>query len=135
MRYLLDTDHCVAILRRHPLATARFAMLAQEDELYLSVISAAELFYGAALAQEPSQVAAQIATLCNQVAVLDLDLEAAKEYGRLKADLRRQGKLIEDNDLYIASIALRYGLTLLTHNQEHYTRIQGLPLMDWMMTP
>lgn len=135
MRYLLDTDHCVALLRRHPLATARFATLAQEDELYLSVISAAELFYGAALAQEPYQEVAQIATLLDRVAMLELDLEAAKHYGRLKADLRRRGLLIEDNDLYIASVALRHGLTVLTHNQEHYARIQELPLRDWLMAP
>lgn len=135
MRYLLDTDHCVALLRRHPLVMARFATLAQEDELYLSIISVAELFYGAALTQDPQQEVARITTLVERVAVLELDLEAAKHYGRLKADLRRRGVLIEDNDLYIASVALRHGLTLLTHNQEHYARIQELPLIDWLRAP
>ncbi len=134
MRCLLDTDHCVALLRRHPLVTARFAALPERDDLYVSVISAAELFYGAALSQEPQRAISDVSALLGRVAVLELDLDAAKVYGRLKADLRRQGALIEDNDLHIASIALRHGLTVLTHNQAHYARIPELQLMDWLVS-
>lgn len=131
MKYLLDTDHCVALLRPHPLVQHRLDALEDEDEIYLSVVAAAELFYGAALTRNPQETISEIRDLFDRVAVLELDLAAAMRYGRVRADLRRRGTLIEDNDLHIANVALSRELTLLTHNREHYTRIEDLRLMDW----
>ena len=51
-----------------------------------------------------------------------------------KAELRAQGQLIEDNDLYIASIALRHDLILLTGNTRHYERLPGLRIESWLQS-
>ena len=51
----------------------------------------------------------------------------------LKARLRAQGQLIADNDLYIASIALRHDLILLTGNLRHYERVSGLRVETWLV--
>jgi tRNA(fMet)-specific endonuclease VapC len=59
---------------------------------------------------------------------------AADVYGRIRADLETRGTPIGGNDLLIASIALVYGLTLVTHNTREFGRVTGLLLEDWEAT-
>lgn len=47
------------------------------------------------------------------------------------ANLRRQGCLIDNMDLLIAGVAISNGLVLVTHNNRHFGRIDGLELADW----
>jgi tRNA(fMet)-specific endonuclease VapC len=67
--------------------------------------------------------------------VLGIDEPAADQFGRLKAILRRAGRLIGDIDVFIAGIALRHGLTVVTNNTGHFERIPGLPLENWLEPP
>jgi tRNA(fMet)-specific endonuclease VapC len=60
--------------------------------------------------------------------VLRIDEPAAEQFGRLKAILRREGRPIGDIDLFIAGVALRYGLTVVTTNIGHFERIPELSL-------
>jgi len=62
---------------------------------------------------------------------LPFDDLAAETYGRLRTALEKQGKLIGPNDLFIASIALTHGVTLITHNTDEFKRIPDLILEDW----
>lgn len=132
MRYLVDTDHAVALLRNHPPVRSRIEALPDDAELHISIITAAELFYGAYLAQDASRRVQQVKRFLADVDTLGLDLEGTEIYGRLKAELRERGQLIEDNDLYIASIALRHDLILLTGNTRHYERLPALRLETWL---
>ncbi|MBI4607495.1 MAG: type II toxin-antitoxin system VapC family toxin [Candidatus Rokubacteria bacterium] len=132
MRYLFDTDHAVALLRNHPTVRSRVEGLSDDAELYTSVITAAELFYGAYGAKDSVHRVEEVRRFLADVEVLGLDLEGSEIYGRLKARLRAQGQLIADNDLYIASIALRHELVLLTGNTRHYERLPGLRLESWL---
>ena len=132
MRYLFDTDHAVALLRDLPAIRSHLGRLSAEAELYTSVITAAELFYGAASARDAPRRLDEVKRFLADVTVLGLDLDGAERYGRLKATLRAQGQLIEDNDLYIASIALRHQLILLTGNTRHYERLPGLQFENWL---
>lgn len=132
MRYLFDTDHIVALLRNDASVRSRIASLLDDVELSTSVITAAELFYGAHGARDSARRAEEARRFLADVDVLGLDLEGAEIYGRLKAQLRAEGQLIADNDLYIASIALRHGLVLLTGNTRHYERLPGLRIENWL---
>jgi tRNA(fMet)-specific endonuclease VapC len=49
----------------------------------------------------------------------------------LRASLEKRGELIGPNDLLIASIALAYAVTLVTHNTDEFRRVPGLELEDW----
>jgi tRNA(fMet)-specific endonuclease VapC len=108
--------------------------LPDDAELYTSVITAAELFYGAYGAQDAPRRVEEVKRFLADVDVLGLDLEGTEIYGRLKAELRAQGQLIEDNDPYIASIALRHDLILLTGNTRHYERLPGLRIESWLQS-
>jgi tRNA(fMet)-specific endonuclease VapC len=62
---------------------------------------------------------------------LDFDDRAAEEYGLIRADLERAGRLIGPNDLLIASIARAHDLCVVTHNIGEFIRIPGLAVEDW----
>jgi len=67
--------------------------------------------------------------------VLLIDEPAAEQFGCFKALLRRAGRPIGDIDLFIAGVAVRHGLTVVTNNTEHFARIPELPLENWLELP
>ena len=67
--------------------------------------------------------------------VLLIDEPAAEQFGRFKALLRRAGRPIGDIDLFIAGVAVRHGLTVVTNNTDHCARISDLPLENWLEPP
>jgi tRNA(fMet)-specific endonuclease VapC len=131
MRYLLDTNVCIEILRgRNPslktsLAARNFV------ELALCSIVWAELQCGAQLAQNPGQELARLQNAFGHWPRLPFDDPAAESYGEIRAHLHRTGSLIGGNDLLIAAIARANGLTLVTHNTHEFARVPDLPLEDW----
>jgi len=130
--YVLDTDHCIELLRGNPLLLSRLATLSDEVEIYTTVINAAELFYGAYRSPEPERSLSEARAFLEDIHVLFPDLRAAEIYGRLKAELSRKGEPIPDNDLLIASITLSHDFILVTHNIRHYSRISDLKVEDWL---
>ena len=67
--------------------------------------------------------------------MLLIDEPAAEQFGCFKALLRRAGRPIGDIDLFIAGVAVRHGLTVVTNNTEHFARIPELPLENWLELP
>lgn len=67
------------------------------------------------------------------IPVLPFDEQAAMHYGIIRANLTQRGLLIGPNDLQIAAVALRHGATVVTHNQQEFSRVPGLLLEDWEM--
>jgi tRNA(fMet)-specific endonuclease VapC len=132
--YVLDTDHCVGLLRGNEGVLSKLKSLDDDIEigLYTTTITAAELFYGAYRMPNPEQRIQEVNAFLSDMEIHDLDLGAARIYGQLKAELAGRGELLADNDLFIASIALSCNLTLVTHNTHHYERIPNLCLEDWM---
>jgi predicted nucleic acid-binding protein len=67
-----------------------------------------------------------------QVRILFFNNEAAGLFGKIKADLRRAGQIIEDFDILIASIVMSYDYTLVTGNIDHFSKINGLKYENWL---
>ena len=67
--------------------------------------------------------------------VLLIDEPATEQFGRFKALVRRAGRPIGDVDLFIAGVAVRYGLIVVTHTTEHCAQIPALPLENWLEPP
>lgn len=129
MSLILDTDHCIAILRG-TLDAGRH--VSANTLLFVTAITVAELVYGAHKSEEPERNLEQVNHLLRGVRVLPLEEEAARRCGQLKDQLRRLGTPLAEPDLQIAAIALRHGLPLATHNQRHFDRVAGLQLTDWL---
>jgi predicted nucleic acid-binding protein len=64
--------------------------------------------------------------------ILPLTVREAQVFGQVKAELERRGQRLDDADLWIAATALAHDLTLVSHNQRHFSRIEKLLLEDWI---
>ena len=129
MNFVLDTDHCVEILRNRLDVTPH---VTADEPLYVTAIGVSELAYGAHRSFRPAQHLAALEQFLRAVIVLPFDEHAAARYGALKANLERQGQVIGELDLQIAAVTLTHGLRLVTHNQAHFVRIPDLALDDWL---
>jgi tRNA(fMet)-specific endonuclease VapC len=131
MRYLLDTNVCIEILRgRNGALKARLAEQ-NPNELVLCSVVWAELQCGVHLAQNPQQEQAKLQNAFCNLPRLPFDDSAAEVYGEIRAHLQRTGRLIGGNDLLIAATAQTNGLTLVTHNTGEFSRVPNLPIEDW----
>ncbi len=99
----------------------------------VSSIVVAELYIWAYIQDDPTKILAAIETLLsNEVNVLNYDEGCAKEFGKVRGKLRRQGLTISPVDLLIASVALANNLTMVTHNVSDFTAVPNLRVVDWL---
>jgi tRNA(fMet)-specific endonuclease VapC len=131
MSFLLDTNILSAHLRRPSGLAHRFFQYS--GQLYTSSVALAELFVWAHKRPDPTKVVNAIDELLfEEVALLDYDRDCASEFGRVRVQLRRTGVEVPTADLMIASVALVYDLTMVTHNTHDFQNIPGLRLADWL---
>lgn len=132
MKFLLDTDTCIYALRHDP--GVRFHMESvTPDDVAISAMNEAELWYGALNSQNPGKHTRDVEAFLGPIAVLAFEVEAAREHARLRMALRN--KPIGERDLVIASVALVHRLTIVTHNQREFGRVPGLKSIDWVTGP
>jgi tRNA(fMet)-specific endonuclease VapC len=124
--YLLDTSVAIDLLRHDPVAEGRRA---DADEVVLSLVVAGELYLGAENSTDPGEHR-KIDEFLDSVAIVADDVETALTYARIKYDLRRRGRPIPDNDLWIAAAAIRHGLILATRDR-HFEAVTGLDIDRW----
>jgi tRNA(fMet)-specific endonuclease VapC len=131
MSFLLDTNILSAHLRRPSGLAHRFFQYS--GRLYTSTVALAELFVWAYNRPDPTKVLTAIDELLFQeVSPLEYDRDCANEFGRVRIELRRGGIEVPSVDLLLASVALVYDLTLVTHNTADFRHIPGLRLEDWL---
>ncbi len=136
MRYLFDTDTLSDLLRRAPSpALLRRIAAVPPEEQGTSSITLGELIYGARRMRDGAQELVERIerTLIPNLAVLPFDATAARSYGRLRAELERQGTPIGDADMRIASIALTNELVIVTGNVRHFERVAELEVENWLV--
>jgi tRNA(fMet)-specific endonuclease VapC len=126
---LLDTDHCIAILRKQ-LDLRKHA--APDEELATTAVNVAELSHGANRSQRRDDNLASLEVLLSALSILPFDEAAGRRFGILKAWLEARGESLDDLDLQIASIALETDAMLLTNNTKHFKRVSGLRLLNWL---
>jgi tRNA(fMet)-specific endonuclease VapC len=135
MKYLFDTDILSNVLRRAPSPSLlRRLALTPVEEQATSSITVGELYYGARrLAAGGETLVGRIdSTLLPNLAVVPFDVQAARQYGDLRADLERAGTPIGDADMRIAAIARANDLTVVTANIRHFQRVAGLAVENWL---
>jgi tRNA(fMet)-specific endonuclease VapC len=130
VRYLLDTDTCVFWLRGHERVRERLVAVGHA-EVAISIISLAELRYGADSSARPEANHQAIDAFVGGLTLINLDQPSVRAFGGTKALLRSQGLLLEDFDLLIAAIAMTHNLIVVTQNVSHFGRIAGLIVESW----
>lgn len=131
IRFLLDTDICVQLLRgQAPQLYKRLRRL-KVDEVAISSITLGELQYGLAKSARPAHHEALLAQFLAPLAIAIFDARAAEVYGKVRTALERQGNPIGPLDTLIAAHALSLGCTLVTCNEREFRRVEGLVVENW----
>ena len=101
------------------------------DEIHISSITVAELYFGAYYSSQVENNIELLEEFTSELSILDLNAECGKIFGRIKAELKRKGEIINDSDLFVASIAIGNEMRLVTNNERHFSRIEDLVLENW----
>lgn len=131
MKYLLDTNICIAIIHR-PEADliTRFSQCNPKDFFLCSIVKG-ELIYGARKSQRVNENLKVLETFFAPFESLPFDDRAAEFYGLNRAILAKSGTPIGVNDLLISSIALAHDVTVMTRNIGAFSRIPGMKIESW----
>jgi tRNA(fMet)-specific endonuclease VapC len=131
MRFLLDTDIFIYIRQKRPEEVSRRFSKLHPGEAAISVITYGELLYGAAKSVRRADALARLSALVDLLPILPLDEEAGRAYSEIRAELKSNGEMIGNNDLWIAAHALAAGLTLVTNNEREFRRVRGVKVQNW----
>ena len=129
MRYLLDTNAVIAILKSATSPIAAQIRRHDPREIVLSSIVTHELYFGVYKSQFPDANLKRLDAL--RFEVLAFDKEDSIATGKVRAALQASGTPIGPFDVLIAGQALCRGLTLVTANTREFVRVQGLSVEDW----
>lgn len=127
--YLVDTDWIIHYLYGVAPIVEKLQTL-QKEGLAVSIISLAELYEGVYFSKDSKAAQKGIDDFLRNVSVVDINEEICQIFGRERGRLRKQGNIIGDFDLLIASTSLNFDLTLLTNNLKHFERIEGLRIFS-----
>jgi len=131
IRYMLDTNACIALIMARP--DSMFARLSglSVGEVAISSIVAAELWYGVARSQKKKQNEAALRDFLDYVTVLDWPCEACSIYGQVRTTLEEKGTPIGAMDLLIASHSLWLDAVIVTDNTREFQRVPNLKIENW----
>ena len=132
LRYLLDTNVCIRVLRDRP-PGLRDRFNAEASGLCISTIVLTELMHGAAKSARPLENREQVERFVSRLTLLPFDEDAAAHAGDIRAVLERAGKMIGGYDVLIAGHARSRGLVVVTGNLGEFTRVEGLRCEDWLV--
>lgn len=126
-RYLLDTNIIIALFADD---TAVKENLAGAEETFVPSIAIGEMCYGARKSVRVQENLTRIDEFAASSVVLGCNSDTARRYGEIKNTLRMKGRPIPENDIWIAAIALRHDLTLVTRDA-HFNEIESLKVATW----
>jgi tRNA(fMet)-specific endonuclease VapC len=125
--YLLDTNIVVALWRGDKSVVEKIEVA---DTVYVPVIVIGELMYGAYHSDRLESDLVRIHRQIERSALLHCDEHVATHYGQIKALLRKKGRPIPDNDIWIAAVAQHHTLTLVSRDP-HFAEIDQLDVEEW----
>ena len=128
-RYLLDTDTVSYALRGEGQVAARL-LDHQPSDLCISSITSAELNFGAE-AKRSQKLRRAIRSFTKDVTVVPFDEACAERFGVVAAALATRGEPIGVYDTLVAAQALCLGLTVVTNNTRHFSRVPRLAVENW----
>lgn len=131
LRYLLDTNVCIRVLRDRP-RNVRERFNLEADSLCISAVVLTELLHGAAKSDRPEHHRSEVERFAARLDVLPFDDVAADHAADIRAALERKGQPIGGYDVLIAGHARSRGLTVVTGNLAEFGRVDGLRCEDWL---
>jgi tRNA(fMet)-specific endonuclease VapC len=128
--FLLDTDTLIYSLKGKTAVVENFHLHANDPKA-ISVITYGEMIYGAEKSQKRAHNMARVHRLREIFPIIDISCSIMDTFGSIKAELNRNGTIVDDFDLLIATTAITLGYCVVTNNEKHFSKIPGLQFINW----
>jgi len=132
MKWMLDTDACIAIIKREPQKALRKLQGKSIGQVGISSVTLSELTFGAEASARPEQNLEALREFLFPLEITPYDETCAFRYGSVRAKLKKKGRPIGSLDTMIAAHALALDVILVTHNTREFGQVEGLQLQDWL---
>jgi tRNA(fMet)-specific endonuclease VapC len=106
----------------------------EQEEFFLSAITASALLHGVHRATDPkvrARRSAFVEAVLERFPLLPVDLAIARAHAQLWSGLMAEGRLIGAHDLWLAATCLAHGLSMVTTNMREFARVPGLAVESW----
>ncbi|MCH9698524.1 MAG: type II toxin-antitoxin system VapC family toxin [Gammaproteobacteria bacterium] len=130
-RYMLDTDMCSYIIKQHPVSVLLHFQKLSMEQICISIISYAELMYGVERSSSKRINRPIIENFLRHLDVVEWGIAAADQYSVIRAELESKGNPIGAMDMLISAHAKSIKAVLVTNNQKHFTKVNGLKVENW----
>ena len=131
MNVVIDSDILIYFLKGQQEIVDKLSAHPIEN-VFTTRINVTELLYGAFNSAKVAQNMAKISAFLANFHILEFDEKASMTFAQEKARLKKNGDLIADMDLMIASIAVANKFSLVTNNHKHFARIEQLNIEHWL---
>ena len=131
MKYMLDTNICIYLIRQKPPQVLQKFTALSFGDVGVSAITVAELQYGVHKSQHAERDEQALEQFLIPLIIAGFDHNAAATYGAIRATLERQGTPIGSLDTLIAAHALSLDTTLVTNNLREFSRVPRLKVVNW----
>ncbi|MBF0229912.1 MAG: type II toxin-antitoxin system VapC family toxin [Desulfamplus sp.] len=126
-KYLLDTNIVIALFANDQDAIHR---IDQAEDVFIPAVVIGELFYGANKSSRAIENTERIEKFASDNVILNCNIETARCYGKIKNALRKKGRPIPENDIWIAAISSQYDLILVSRD-EHFKEVENIIFEKW----
>ena len=131
MKYLLDTNICIYLMKGKYPALADKILSLRPENVCISAITVYELEYGAAKSKWGSRTRQKMRVFLSPFNILPFTDKDAVSAGNIRSCLEAWGKPIGAYDILIAAQAISGGMTVITHNVQEFSRVPNLKTEDW----
>jgi tRNA(fMet)-specific endonuclease VapC len=132
MKFLLDTNICIYIIKQKPVKVLQKFNAYQIGDIGISSITVAELEFGVQKSQFPTKNQQALAEFLLPLQIADFNNAAAVIYGKIRATLEKKGTPIGSLHTLIAAHALSLQTTLITNNVKEFSPVLDLKLDNWV---
>jgi len=132
MRYMLDTNICIYLIKRQPREVIDKFQGIAPGEIAISSVTVAEMMYGVAKSLHKDKNKSALESFLAPLEIVDFDFTAAQHYGNVRAFLEKLGTPIGAYDLMIAAHAISLNSVLVTNNEREFQRIPDLIIENWV---
>ncbi len=127
--FLFDTNVVIAAFEQEEAVTRRLEG-SPADALFVPVVVLGEMDFGARKASRAVENLRRLEEFAAEANVLPCDRDTARFYGEIKDRLRRKGRPIPENDIWIAAVARQHGLVLVSRDS-HFEHVEELEVESW----
>ena len=131
MRYMLDTNICIYLIKQQPREVINRFQEIVPGEIAISSVTVTEMMYGVAKSQHKEKNKSAFESFLAPLEIVDFDFKAAQHFGTVRAYLEKRGTPIGAYDLMIAAHARSLDLVLVTNNEREFQRIPDLIIENW----